>query len=48
MEPQGLRGKAAIVGVGVAGMGEAPGYSYVELLAHAAKAAVARVICVRK
>ena len=38
--PRDLRGKVAIVGVGTAGCGEAPGYSDIELLALAAKAAV--------
>ena len=41
MTPRDLRGKVAIVGVGTAGCGEAPGYSSIELLALAAKAAVA-------
>ncbi len=36
-----LRGQAAIVGVGTAGCGEAPGFSDIELLARAAHAAVA-------
>lgn len=35
-----LRGKAAIVGIGTAGMGEAPGRSAIELLAEAALAAL--------
>lgn len=36
-----LRGGAAIVGVGLAGCGEAPGYSHLDLLAEAAHAALA-------
>ena len=38
---QDLRGKAAIVGVGTAGCGEAPGFTDMEVLARAAHAAVA-------
>ena len=38
---QSLRGSAAIVGVATFGCGEAPGYSDMELLANAARAAVA-------
>ncbi|MFV0386139.1 thiolase [Paracoccus sp. (in: a-proteobacteria)] len=37
----GLRGKTAIVGMATAGMGEAPGFSAIELLGQAAVAAVA-------
>ncbi|MEX0732690.1 MAG: thiolase [Aquisalimonadaceae bacterium] len=33
---EGLRGKTAIVGTGLAGLGEAPGYTHLELLAEAA------------
>lgn len=36
----GLRGQTAVAGVGLAGMGEAPGYTEMELLAKAARAAV--------
>ena len=36
-----LRGSAAIAGVATFGCGEAPGYSDMELLANAARAAVA-------
>ena len=41
MSLQHLRGKAAIVGVGQAGIGEAPGFSAMEILGQAALAAVA-------
>jgi len=41
MTPRDLRGKVAIVGVGTAGCGEAPGYTEMELLAMAARAALA-------
>ncbi len=41
MNLQQLRGKAAIVGVGHAGIGEAPGFSAMEILGQAALAAVA-------
>jgi len=40
MSPRDLRGRVAIVGVATTGCGEAPGYSDIELLARAAKAAV--------
>jgi acetyl-CoA acetyltransferase len=40
MSPKDLRGKVAIVGVGTAGCGEAPGMSELEILSLAAKAAV--------
>ncbi len=40
MNPRELRGAVAIAGVGTAGCGEAPGYTDIELLALAAKAAV--------
>jgi acetyl-CoA acetyltransferase len=40
MSLKDLRGKIAIVGVGTAGCGEAPGMSELEILAQAAKAAV--------
>lgn len=36
-----LRGKTAIIGIGTAGMGEAPGFSATELMAQAALAALA-------
>ena len=36
-----MRGKSAIVGMATAGIGEAPGYSAMELLGQAAVAAVA-------
>ena len=36
-----LRGKAAVVGIGLAGLGEAPGFSHLELLGQAAHAALA-------
>jgi acetyl-CoA acetyltransferase len=35
-----LRGKTAIVGLGTAGMGEAPGFSALDLMAHASLAAI--------
>ena len=38
---RGLRGAAAVVGVGVAGIGEAHGFTAMEILAQAAAAAVA-------
>ena len=41
MRQQGMRGKSAIVGMATAGMGEAPGFSAMELLGQAAVAAVA-------
>lgn len=41
MTLQHIRGKTAVVGVGTAGCGEAPGFTDIELLARAAKAAVA-------
>lgn len=41
MSLQNLRGKSAIVGVGQAGIGEAHGFSAMEILAQAASAAVA-------
>ena len=41
MSGKDLRGKAAIVGMATAGIGEAPGYSAMELLGQAAVAAVA-------
>lgn len=41
MSGKDLRGKAAIVGMATAGMGEAPGFSAMELLGQAAVAAVA-------
>ncbi|SDE87264.1 thiolase [Rhodospira trueperi] len=41
MSSQDLRGKAAIVGMATAGVGEAPGFSAMELLGQAAVAAVA-------
>ena len=40
MNFKSLRGSAAIVGVGTAGCGEAPGFSEIEILAQAARAAV--------
>jgi acetyl-CoA acetyltransferase len=36
-----LRGASSIVGVGLAGLGEAPGYSHLELLSQAARSALA-------
>ncbi|MGV2464588.1 UNVERIFIED_CONTAM: thiolase, partial [Pseudomonas aeruginosa] len=36
-----IRGKTAIVGVGSAGVGEAPGYSAIELLGQASLRAIA-------
>jgi acetyl-CoA acetyltransferase len=39
--PHTLRGAAAIVGAGLAGCGEAPGFRHLELLAQAAQAALA-------
>ena len=39
--PHPIRGRAAVVGVGTAGMGAAPGWSATELMAQAALAAVA-------
>ena len=36
-----LRGASSIVGVGLAGLGEAPGYSHLELLSQAAHTALA-------
>ena len=36
-----LRGRAAIVGIGTAGVGEAPGWSATELMCQAAVAAIA-------
>nr|WP_319249045.1 thiolase [uncultured Celeribacter sp.] len=41
MSTQDMRGKSAIVGMATAGMGEAPGFSAMELLGQAAVAAVA-------
>ncbi|EPX77102.1 thiolase [Litoreibacter arenae] len=41
MSGQGIRGKSAIVGMATAGVGEAPGFSAMELLGQAAVAAVA-------
>lgn len=41
MSPRALRGKSAIVGVGQAGIGEAHGFSAMEILAQAAAQAVA-------
>ncbi len=41
MSPRDLRGRVAIVGVATAGCGESPGYSDIELLALAARSAVA-------
>lgn len=41
MNPRVLRGRAAIVGVGTAGCGEAHGFSNIELLSRSAHAAVA-------
>jgi len=41
MTRRNLRGKAAVVGVGTAGIGAAPGYTDIELLAEAARVAVA-------
>ena len=41
MSTQNMRGKSAIVGMATAGMGEAPGFSAMELLGQAAVAAVA-------
>ena len=39
--PHTLRGAAAIVGAGLAGCGDAPGFGHLELLAQAAHAALA-------
>lgn len=36
-----IRGKTAIVGIGSAGVGEAPGYSAIELLGQASLKAIA-------
>ncbi len=36
-----IRGKTAIVGIGSAGVGEAPGYSAIELLGQASLRAIA-------
>lgn len=41
MSARELRGRVAIVGVGLAGCGESPGYTSIELLAQAARIAVA-------
>ena len=41
-----IRGKTAIVGIGSAGVGEAPGYSAIELLGQASLRAIADARCV--